>query len=284
MKHGMRLQKEYFNAIKKGRKNIELRLFDEKRQKIQIGDLILFKQEGPDNHEIEAKVSALYHASSFEELFRSISLYDCGYDINSDVEHVVSDLRKIYTEEEEARYGVLGIELSEIYWKTKWRSGDKPVLKYIRNDKWKRMYNFDWDTRDFFTITTDRFVIRITGGSVKFYNKESDSLFNTIKGFNYLYTGDVKPDEAELMALENGKHFYIFSLKDLTQMKRITLPKSYESLDVCGKYSEDGEILYVPVYKFDDGYKYYICQYETKNYTLLRMDSISSKEIECWKW
>lgn len=154
-------------------------------------------------------------------------------------------------------------------------------MEYILNDKWNQL---DYDTSDFFTMTTNSFIIRITGGSVKFYNKESNSLLKTIKGHNYLYTGDVKPDETELMALENGKHFYIFSLKGFSQVKRITLPRGYESIDVYGKYSKNGEALYIPVYKFDKEYKYYICQYETENYTLIGMDFISNNEIKAWKW
>lgn len=43
MEHIMNLNKQPFDMIKKGRKNIELRLFDEKRRKIQIGDYIVFK-------------------------------------------------------------------------------------------------------------------------------------------------------------------------------------------------------------------------------------------------
>ena len=40
MKHQMSLQSKYFDYIKKGTKRKELRLFDEKRQKIRLGDII----------------------------------------------------------------------------------------------------------------------------------------------------------------------------------------------------------------------------------------------------
>ncbi len=40
--------------------------------------------------------------------------------------------------------------------------------------------------------------------------------------------------------------FYIFSLEDYSVRKRVTLPRNYESIDVCGMYSADGAYLYVP--------------------------------------
>ena len=40
MKHEMGLQPKYFGYIKNGTKRIGLRLFDEKRQKVRLGDTI----------------------------------------------------------------------------------------------------------------------------------------------------------------------------------------------------------------------------------------------------
>ena len=42
MEHEMKLQPEYYNFILNGTKRIEIRLFDEKRQQIKIGDTIKF--------------------------------------------------------------------------------------------------------------------------------------------------------------------------------------------------------------------------------------------------
>ena len=41
--HQMKLNNKPFNMIKNGRKNIELRLYDEKRRKLNIGDEIIFR-------------------------------------------------------------------------------------------------------------------------------------------------------------------------------------------------------------------------------------------------
>ena len=42
--HNMKLRSKYFECIKTGTKRIELRLNDEKRSKIKIGDEIIFEE------------------------------------------------------------------------------------------------------------------------------------------------------------------------------------------------------------------------------------------------
>lgn len=155
----------------------------------------------------------------------------------------------------------------------------------IQNGKWDREFDFDFSQRVFFTIRTDGLIIQLTGGSLIIRDKNTSAIISQIKGYNYLYTGDVKPDEKELFALENGKHFYIVSLENFKQKMRVTLPHSYEALDVYGSYSEDGEILYVPVYKYiDEEYKYWLCEYETTSYSLLSMREIERDKVSFWPY
>ena len=153
----------------------------------------------------------------------------------------------------------------------------------IQSGKWLREFDYDYSKREFFTIITDNYVVQITGGSLVIRDKKTSTIINQIKGYNYLYTGDVKPDEKELFALENGKHFYIVSLEDFKPKIRVTLPRSYESIDVYGNYSEDGTILYVPVYKYvDNQYKYWLCEYETTSYSLTSMKEIEKDKVTFW--
>ena len=98
-------------------------------------------------------------------------------------------------------------------------------------------------------------------------------------------TGDVKPDESELFALENGKHFYIISLTDTRPIKRITLPTGYEAIDVCGEYTGDGALLRVPVEKYSNGkYIYMLCEYETSSYSLANTLPLWQSERLMWHW
>jgi hypothetical protein len=129
-----------------------------------------------------------------------------------------------------------------------------------------------------FCAESPSFIVEITGGSVRILDKPSGNLIKTFKGYTYLYTGGIRPDETEFFALENGKHFYVYSLRDFELIKRVTLPRTYESIDVCGFYSDDGEILFIPAerYVYDDPdtyqghYEYVLCQYETTHYTLVK--------------
>lgn len=77
MTHSMQLTPSPFQMIKEGTKTIELQLFDEKRRKIQIGDIIEFSNTDT-GEKIGAKVSAQYVFDSFESLyFIAVEIYIC---------------------------------------------------------------------------------------------------------------------------------------------------------------------------------------------------------------
>ena len=63
----MKLNNVPFETIKNGTKTIELRLYDEKRRKIKIGDTICFKGKAST---IKAIVKALHIFRNFDDLFR----------------------------------------------------------------------------------------------------------------------------------------------------------------------------------------------------------------------
>lgn len=65
MTHHMKLNPSPYAAIKSGRKNIELRLNDEKRQKIQVGDEIIFTNTQISDLKLHTKVIALHKEPSF---------------------------------------------------------------------------------------------------------------------------------------------------------------------------------------------------------------------------
>ena len=59
MEHEMKLQPEYYNFILNGTKRIEIRLFDEKRQQIKIGDTIKFLKESDSKTSFKTKSQSL---------------------------------------------------------------------------------------------------------------------------------------------------------------------------------------------------------------------------------
>ena len=70
MLHKMKLQEDPFERIKIGTKTVEFRLYDEKRQTIQIGDEIEFSKLPELQEKLLVKVIDLYREESFEKLFK----------------------------------------------------------------------------------------------------------------------------------------------------------------------------------------------------------------------
>ena len=111
MTHSMQLTPSPFQMIKEGTKTIELRLFDEKRRKIQIGDIIEFSNT-ETGEKIGAKVSAQYVFDSFESLYKELSLLECGY-TEADIETASpDDMNVYYSKDNQQKYGVVGIRIA----------------------------------------------------------------------------------------------------------------------------------------------------------------------------
>lgn len=106
--HTMKVQTKYYNLLKSGSKTIELRLWDEKRRQIQVGDKIIFSNLSNPNDTFIAQVLALHHANSFDQLCNTISPMLAGF---STKEKLVDCLQEFYTAENQKKYGVVGIEI-----------------------------------------------------------------------------------------------------------------------------------------------------------------------------
>lgn len=113
MTHEMKLQPKYFEYILNGTKRIELRLNDEKRQLIKIGDTIKFIKEPELQENFEAKVIGLLNYSSFIELFKDFNISVLA-DISMTKDELLNVLQEFYTPEKQEKYGVLGIKLDLI--------------------------------------------------------------------------------------------------------------------------------------------------------------------------
>lgn len=114
MKHRMKLNPSPFSMIKSGAKTIELRLNDEKRQRIKIGDEIEFKNTDDSTQVLNAKVTALHRFCSFDELYKALPLLKCGYTSDDVCTAQPSDMERYYSAEQQKKYGVVGIELEII--------------------------------------------------------------------------------------------------------------------------------------------------------------------------
>ena len=105
MMHKMNLVAEQFEQIASGRKTIEMRLLDEKRQKLMIGDLIEFTNLS-DNKLLLAEV-----VDSFADLYSNLPLLKCGYTEDTIQEAKPDDMLQYYSQDKQNQYKALGIEI-----------------------------------------------------------------------------------------------------------------------------------------------------------------------------
>lgn len=106
----MKLRPAPFEMIKSGQKTIELRLFDEKRQQIKSGDMIVFTNT-TTGEMLNTTVVKLHLFNCFEELYKSLPLLECGYTTQNIDSAKPSDMEQYYSVEEQKKYGVVGIEI-----------------------------------------------------------------------------------------------------------------------------------------------------------------------------
>lgn len=105
--HQLQLAAAPFNAIKSGAKTIESRLYDEKRQKIQIGDIIEFTNREAPCQTVSVKVIGLLRYATFRDLFMHDSPGKFG---GESVEWLENQINEFYSLDEQLKNGVVGIE------------------------------------------------------------------------------------------------------------------------------------------------------------------------------
>lgn len=110
--HRMHLDPRAFAAMEDERKTVELRLYDEKRRRIQAGDVIRFESTADDTDVLYAQVAGLRFFPSFDELYRALPLTACGYTEAEAETASPRDMDRYYAPEEQRKWGVVGIELS----------------------------------------------------------------------------------------------------------------------------------------------------------------------------
>lgn len=111
MSHEMSLLPEPFERIMSGKKVTEVRLYDEKRRKIKIGDKIIFHRLPDFQEKITVEVIGLSLFNNFKELYANFDKSKFGHPLNYTLENQIDDVRKIYSEKKEREWGVVGIHL-----------------------------------------------------------------------------------------------------------------------------------------------------------------------------
>ncbi len=106
----MTLNDKPFRQICSGVKTVEIRLNDEKRQKLRVGDAIRFCRKNNTDECTFTEVVDIRKYSTFLEMFSSESLSKTGFD-GYTVDSAAKEMYDYYDEKNEKKYGVLAIEI-----------------------------------------------------------------------------------------------------------------------------------------------------------------------------
>jgi ASC-1-like (ASCH) protein len=106
--HQMKLATEPYNKIASGKKVIESRLFDEKRQQISIGDQIIFSENHKPENNVTVVVKGLLRYQTFKELFADHDPFLFGEESR---DFLLTQIKEFYSDEDEQKYGVVGMRL-----------------------------------------------------------------------------------------------------------------------------------------------------------------------------
>lgn len=112
MRHTMGLYNKPFQSIYSGRKVFEIRLYDKKRQQIKQGDEIVFTNL-TTAETMAVKVTEIKRYESFKVMYEQIDkkLLDCEKD---SLEEMLESTYKIYTKEQEEKWGIVAIGIEVI--------------------------------------------------------------------------------------------------------------------------------------------------------------------------
>ena len=107
----MKLLKSPHERISSGKKTIEIRLYDEKRQKLNIGDIIEFSKLPDLENKVKVEIVALLRYKSFRDLVNDCGMEYYGHPKDYPIEDFLNNIHLIYSKEKEQQYGVLGIKI-----------------------------------------------------------------------------------------------------------------------------------------------------------------------------
>ena len=104
----MTLHAAPFATIRAKTKTVELRLYDEKRQALQVGNLLRFTN-AHTGETLLTEIIALHVYPTFDELYQHFDKTALGYAENETANP--QDMLAYYSQENIAKYGVIGIEI-----------------------------------------------------------------------------------------------------------------------------------------------------------------------------
>ncbi len=109
----MTIDSNFFDMIKYGGKKVEVRVNDEKRRLIKVGDVLYFNKRSARPDVLKVRVTSLTYKDSFLELYSCYNPAELGFK-DVDLLGFLSSMANYYPPEREKTYGVVGIGVEVI--------------------------------------------------------------------------------------------------------------------------------------------------------------------------
>ncbi len=109
--HEMKLRDKPYDAIRGGKKTVEIRLFDEKRKSLKEGELILFKKLPYLHGMLYRKICAIKRFADVKDIYAEYGAEAVGCKLEDSADVFANAMSKYYGEDEITRYGWCAIEL-----------------------------------------------------------------------------------------------------------------------------------------------------------------------------
>lgn len=103
------LHPKVFDIVLERAKDVEVRVNDEKRRQLKVGDTLIFVKRPGETERLKALVKKLVYFSSFEEV---LDAYEMGrlYLENTSYEEYLNLMRQFYSDDEVKQNGIVAIE------------------------------------------------------------------------------------------------------------------------------------------------------------------------------
>ncbi len=111
MIYRMGLYGENFSLIKEGKKVVEVRLNDEKRRRIKVGDTIHFIKVPNQDETLQVEVLELKIYDTFQAMYEDIPFNHFGCE-DWTMKEMVEGTYEIYTPEQEKEWGAVAITIN----------------------------------------------------------------------------------------------------------------------------------------------------------------------------
>ena len=103
------LHPEVFDIVLNKDKDVEIRVNDEKRRKLNVGDTLVFLNRGNEEEQIRATITNLVYFNNFLEVTEAYDMKRI-YLEETTKEEYINLMKQFYNDEEVKEYGVVAIE------------------------------------------------------------------------------------------------------------------------------------------------------------------------------